>query len=550
MAVTETTPEQRQAVPAPAGQMVRPPQKKKKWPTVLLILAIVAALIFFFVIRPMLTASQQISNAMYSAVQVERRDITVSVSGTATVQPNDSYQVTAAVRGEILDAPFEEGDIVSEGDLLYTFDSSDVENSIHRSRLSVEQAMLGYRDAQKGAEDLTVTANAEGVITSLSVAEGDTVAMGSPVAVIVDRDTVKLTVPFHSQAVSGIYPGQSAQITVSGTAETLTGTVTEISALDQVGAGGALTRDVTIEAANPGGITEESTGTASIDGQACAGAGPFAYRASKTVTANAGGEVTGLTVKEGDRVSDGQTLFTLSASSTESQIENARLNLENAQLALQATVDSLEDYTITAPISGTVVEKNYKAGDKLESAASGYLAVIYDLSSLKLEMAVDELYIGQIQVGQTVEITAEALEGQTFTGTVSRININGTTLNGVTSYPVTITIDGAGQLLPGMNVNAEILVERAEDVLAVPVSAVQRGNTVLLPGEGALGKDGSIDPDRLVSRDVVLGRNDEDYIEITSGLVEGDTVVIKQEISTLMDLMMSMNGGAAAGMTE
>ncbi len=549
MAVTEVTKEQQTAAPAAPAKAVKAPKKRKRWPKVLLVLAILAALIFFFVVRPMLTASKQITNAMYSTVQVERRDITVSVSGTATVQPNDSYQVTSAVRGEILEAPFEEGDTVAEGDLLYTFDSSDVKNAIQRAQVSVEQAQLSYNDAQRGQDDLTITANASGVITSLSVEEGDSVTMGSVVASIVDRDTVKLTVPFHSQAIAGLWVGQSAQVTVSGTTETLTGTVTEIGAIDQVSAGGALTRNVTIEVTNPGGITEGSTGTATVNGQACAGTGSFAYRSSKTVTSSANGDVTGLSVKEGDRVSDGQVLCTLSASSTESQIENARLNLKSAQLALQSNQDALDDYTITSPISGTVVEKNYKAGDDL-STATGPLAVIFDLSSLKLEMQVDELYIGQIKIGQTVEITADALEGQTFTGYVSRININGVTLNGVTSYPVTITIDDAGELLPGMNVNADILVERAEQVLAVPVSAVQRGNTVLLPGEGAIGKDGSIDPDKLTSQDVTLGRNDEDYIEITSGLSEGDTVVVKQEISTLMDLMMSMNGGASAGMME
>ena len=163
-------------------------------------------------------------------------------------------------------------------------------------------------------------------------------------------------------------------------------------------------------------------------------------------------------------------------------------------------------------------------------------------------MQVDELYIGRISVGQEVEITASAVEGQTFTGHVSRININGTTLNGVTSYPVTITIDEADGLYPGMNVNAKILVEHAENVLSVPVSAVQRGQHRPHPGEGAIGKDGSINPDKLISRSVTLGQNNDDYIEVLSGLDEGDTVVVKQEISSLMDMMMTMNGGAAASM--
>ena len=77
----------------------------------------------------------------------------------------------------------------------------------------------------------------------------------------------------------------------------------------------------------------------------------------------------------------------------------------------------LEDYTITAPISGTVVEKNFKAGDTLDStSASSAMAVIYDLSELEFELGVDELLIGKVQVGQDVIITADALPGPELRG--------------------------------------------------------------------------------------------------------------------------------------
>ena len=72
----------------------------------------------------------------------------------------------------------------------------------------------------------------------------------------------------------------------------------------------------------------------------------------------------------------------------------------------------------------------FKAGDKVDGASSGTLAVIYDLSSLKMEMNVNELDIGKVRPGQTVEITAAALPGQTFRGVVDRVSINGTTTNG------------------------------------------------------------------------------------------------------------------------
>ena len=150
-------------------------------------------------------------------------------------------------------------------------------------------------------------------------------------------------------------------------------------------------------------------------------------------------------------------------------------------------------------------------------------------------MNVNELDIGKVQVGQTVEVTAAALPGQTFTGRVEKVSVNGTTTNGFTTYPVTITVSEYGGLKPGMNVSATILCETAENVLCVPVGAVDRGSTVLVPGEGAMTEDGTAvaDPSKLEERTVALGFNDEAYIEITSGLEEGDTVLISSQTNEM-----------------
>ena len=141
-------------------------------------------------------------------------------------------------------------------------------------------------------------------------------------------------------------------------------------------------------------------------------------------------------------------------------------------------------------------------------------------------MNVGELDIGKVRPGQEVEVTAAALPGESFTGTVERVSINGTTTGGFTTYPVTIAIADYGDLKPGMNVTAAIRCETAENAVSVPVAAVSRGNVVLVPGEGALAEDGTVaDPAKLEERQVVLGVSDGDYIEITSGLSAGDTVV-------------------------
>ena len=175
-----------------------------------------------------------------------------------------------------------------------------------------------------------------------------------------------------------------------------------------------------------------------------------------------------------------------------------------------------------------MIEKNCKAGDKIDGIEAGALAVIYDLSCLKLEMNISELDLNKLSPGQLVEITADAIPDQIFQGHVDRISINGTTANGFTTYPATILLEDYGGLNPGMNVSADIIVDRVQNVLTVPTAAVQRGDTVLVPLEGAMSEDGLTvaDASKVEERTVVLGGSDGEFVEILSGLSEGETILV------------------------
>ena len=235
----------------------------------------------------------------------------------------------------------------------------------------------------------------------------------------------------------------------------------------------------------------------------------------------------------------------MSEADLETQIENARIALENAQLSLKNAQEKLEDYTITSTIDGEVIEKNLDVGDNISGLSNSgasvtYPAIIYDRSELTFDMDVDEKDISKIQVGQKVEITAGALDDQSFTGVVDKININGTTTSGHTSYPVTVKVEGSPEALyPGMNVSAKIIVEEVGSVLALPVEAVERGNTVLVAKEGCLDENGVIkDLSAAEERQVTLGRNDDEYIEIVDGLEEGEVVLaLSPQGSSLMSAM-------------
>ena len=232
-------------------------------------------------------------------------------------------------------------------------------------------------------------------------------------------------------------------------------------------------------------------------------------------------------------------------------VDSAEENLESAQNRLTTTQDSYADYTITAPISGQVITKTTKVGDKVTTGGnnSTVMATIYDLSGLTFEMSVDELDVQKVQVGQKVEVQADAFEGETFTGTVTNISLASSYSNGVTNYPVTVTLDDTGSLLPGMNVDGNIILDEAENVLTVPVDALMRGNRVYVKDPSVTeSTDGVPAGFRAVS--VETGLMNDDYVEIVSGLEEGDEVYVAESSVSNNGFMMpgGMGGPDRGGM--
>ena len=494
-----------------------------------------------------------------------RRDIQTTLTATGTLAPLNQYNVTTLARGEVLTCTFEEGDVVQKGDLLYTIDSSDVQDSIEKSKLSLEQSRLSYPQQLESLADLTVKSEKTGVITDVAVEVGDQVQAGGTIATLRDSATMKLKVPFNSADAQTFYIGQGATVTLDGSFETLSGTITAIDGADTVLDGYQIVRNVTIAVPNPGALSPSAAGTATINGIACNGGANFEYNAETTISADTSGKVASLSIREGSAVTSGQTVAKLTSTSLQNQAENSALSLQSAELSLQNTIDSLDDYNVTAPISGTIVTRNTKAGDSIDSSSGiTALAVIYDMSALKFDIALDELDVNQVEVGQQVQVTVDALDGETFTGYITNISVAGTTANGATTYPVTVQIDDPpAALLPGMNVDASIITGEAKDVIAIPSAAVQRGSTVYVKdasakptaaqddeaGDGAAapgGRAAAAVPDGYRAVQVETGLADDNYIEITSGLSEGDVVYVPQvsRESGGNGMQMMMTGGA------
>ena len=513
------TPEAQTPEAAAAGKGPVPFLKKNwKWLVPVLCVAVAGGV---FLLRPQQAKPASV-DASYTEAAPERRDVTNTLSGTGTLNPANTYTVKSLVDGKVLTGTIEEGNIVEESNVLYTIDSSDASTNFEKAEIAMQQAQRSY---DKVVDRQYVRAEVAGVVSSLKVTKGDEVTSGQEVAVIRDSSRMLLTLEFPAADAANFSVGQSAAVTLDGTFEQLDGTVTSVSGTDALSAGNLLTRTVTITVKNAGGLTTAQAATASINGVSSIGSATFAYQAERTLTAQAAGTVTSINVQEGSDVAKDDIILGLSGDDLTESIQSASESLRSAEISMQNLQDAMNNYTVTAPISGTIIEKDAKVGDAVK--AGDTLCIVYDLSYLEMNINVDELQISSISVGQKVQITADAVPDKTYVGTVTRVSMKGASNGGTTTYPVSIRIDNTDGLRPGMNANAEIVVAKANNALVVPNAAVVRGSYVLVTKDSpsAANADTAMEaPEGFVYVPVKTGVSDDDYTQIVSGIQEGDTI--------------------------
>jgi HlyD family secretion protein len=168
---------------------------------------------------------------------------------------------------------------------------------------------------------------------------------------------------------------------------------------------------------------------------------------------------------------------------TKNDLEQAQVNFELAQATLKSAQSSLERARINlsyasiyAPIDGVVISRSIDVGQTVAASFSSptLFLIANDLEKMQILANVDESDIGQIQQGQEVRFTVQAQPGRTFSGRVSQIRLEPTTVNNVVNYTVVINVANKdGLLLPGMTATIDFLVGQARNVLRVANAALR-----------------------------------------------------------------------------
>jgi HlyD family secretion protein len=157
---------------------------------------------------------------------------------------------------------------------------------------------------------------------------------------------------------------------------------------------------------------------------------------------------------------------------------NAKAQLVRAQTNLQLAQLRLSDVTIRAPMNGTILTRNVEQGTVIQSASGNVsggttLFLMADLAEMQARTLVDETDIGQIQAGMAASVVVEAFPGQTFRGSVEKVEPQAVIQQNVTMFPVIVRLDNrSGLLKPGMNSEVEVMISARPNALVAPNGAI------------------------------------------------------------------------------
>mgnify|MGYP002556335582 CR=1 FL=1 len=200
----------------PAAQTTKAPvlflQKNWKWLVPGVCVVIAGGV---FLLKPK-SASTTAVDPSYLEASPEVRDVSNTLSGTGTLNPANTYTVKSLVEGKVLTGEFEEGDVLDEGTVLYTLDSSDASTNFEKAEIAMQQAQRSY---DKVVDRQYVRAEVDGTVSTLKVAKGDEVTSGQEVAIIRDSSKMLLTLEFPAADAANFSVGQTAQVTLDGTFE-------------------------------------------------------------------------------------------------------------------------------------------------------------------------------------------------------------------------------------------------------------------------------------------------------------------------------------------
>ena len=480
--------------PAPAASPASPPgrpkpkfNKRKVRQAVIAGAVVVALAAGGFLLYRFLTKQDSASSEIQTQA-VQYGTIQSKVTGSGNAKAKESAAITLTAGGTVQEVFVSPGDTVTAGQPLYTIFSQEAQDQVTQAQTQVDNLNKEMSALLEDANNLTVRAPFAGKLINVKEFQPDQeVAKETAVATLVNDKKLKLSLYFSYAYENQIRTGQSVQVSIPTVMGTYTGTVEKINKVRFISPEGAVHFEAVIAFQNPGTLTAGMDASATLT--ASDGSAIYPYENGKTeyyetreiVTKAAGPVVSQGNLMDYADVSAGEALLTLGSSTIDEIIMSKQKEIDEAQTKLADAQKGLADFNAVSPIDGSVTSCTLTPGTEVKSGDT--VVTISNTTNMVVDITVDDRNIAFVQPGLTVELSD--WNGNTFIGTVTAINMGAAeSQNGMTNYPVTLTVDNQdGSLLAGMYLDYSFVASQSDDCMMVPMQSVKN-----IPGE-----DGSTD---------------------------------------------------------
>lgn len=497
--------------------------------TVVLVIAVIAVILVLLVLSLRRSVEQRFAAAEKEVLTYEVAPGTIHalVSGSGLLEQEDTEKITVPAGVTVDEVIAEAGDPVQTGDLLAKVDMASVMNALSQTQEQLKTLDKSIREAKDDTAANRITAGVSGRLKKVFAEPGDDVA-----ACMTEHGALALiSLDGYLSAqldLDGLNRGDSLRVLRQDGSE-MTGTVEESR--------GGIT---TVLISDNGPTLEETVTIYNQEGTQL-GQSTLSIHSPLAVTGYAG-TVQRVPARENALLSAGSVLFTLTDTRTSANFDALLRQREEAEETLLDLLTLYRDGGLLAPWDGLVSAVSYDetlVNSKLETN----ILTLYPQKKMSVTISVDETDILSLKEGQTASLSVSSVSEDPFTGTVAEIRKTADTSTGVTQYAARIELDRAEGMLAGMTASVDIQIQGTENALIIPVDALHQNSASYYVYTAY-----NPDTHRYEGRtEVTIGMQNDDYVEITSGLSAGDTVCYTESSQMTMMDFFTMAGNMEGG---
>lgn len=547
----------------------------KVWSTVIAVIILGGGYLVYGKVNPSTTPTQ------YVLTTVQTGTIVQTVSGSGQVTPSNEITINPQASGQITQVLVKDGQQVRAGQALAYIDSTTEYNSVQSAKASLESAQLSLQKLQEPPTQLQLTQDENAISKAQASLQNDQTSLQNEYATAYsDVVATFLDVPTIETQLQDVDTGTEAARGAQWNIDYYEGTLENWDSTDAIAYRNTAYSDFTAAQSSYNSAyadfqkTNSQASTSTIlsslketysmvqdEQTALNSANSFIQfyvnqidNHNQTPVSEANTSLTTLSSDitkidshlnalqndQNQLTSDQQAIVNDQASITEDQqtlaqlqqgpdpldIQSDQLSIQQQQNALAQAEDALSNYTIPAPIAGTIADLNLNVGD---TVGSGTNAATLITSEDIADLSLNEVDAAKVQVGENVTLTFDAIPNLSLTGSVVDVSPLGTVSQGVVSYDVKISFTTQDpRVKAGMTVNANIQTSVANNALEVPASAVKTlsGQSYVLAFDPPLSSTGTVTTSQTPTQiPVTVGITDNTNTQILSGLTAGQQII-------------------------